>query len=157
MRCTARWRVLENRTVMNGCDKACLCGEVAKIEQNRFPESDYENPCIALEAWISNQQKECFSNYVPQNPIIPQKPFGTCSFCGKKDKQVQFQDSICNLTNFCIILLKMHTHMQTYNYIFVQNCYWKGKNYAEKYKNLIIEYHGYILVISMQKFTLARM
>lgn len=68
---------------MSGTDRS-LCGEVARTEQNMVLESDYESPCIALEAWISNQYKESFSNYVPQNAIIPQKPLGTSGFCDKK-------------------------------------------------------------------------
>lgn len=107
---------------MHGCDRG-LCGEVAKMKQNIFLESDYESPCIALEAWISNQYREWFSNYVPQNPIIPQKPLRASSLSEKKDKQVQFQDLLLNLTNFCIIFIKnVHTHTHTCRQVLVHDC-----------------------------------
>lgn len=49
---------------MNNSDSS-LCGEVESMKKNIFLESDYEHPCIALKAWISNQYKEWFSIYVP--------------------------------------------------------------------------------------------
>lgn len=65
---------------MHGYDRG-LCAEVVRMKWNIFLESDQESPCITLKAQISNQHKEWFSNYVPQNPIIPQKPQGLWLVC----------------------------------------------------------------------------